>query len=209
MTLGDDKIVKKDSMKYFVGLIDHHDSFTANLARYFRLLGAEVDLLQSSSLSPSSSINSRWTHLCLGPGPGSPSTVPSTMGLLEQTIDCLPILGVCLGHQCLGVALGCPTIRSPHPHHGRASRIHPKDDPLFANIPSPFLVGRYHSLILDSDHIPSDLLVTALAEDDGAVMAFRHRHKPIHGIQFHPESILSDYGMQILKNFLDLKIGLS
>ncbi len=185
-----------------LGLIDHHDSFCDNLARYFQLLGVGVDQRQSNDLNSLTDIPSTWTHLCIGPGPGSPATVPYSIRMIELAYERLPILGVCLGHQCLAQVFGGNIIASPSIHHGKTSMLSTVPDPLFAGLPSSFRVGRYHSLAVDPYLFPRDLKIIATAQDSGEIMALRHRTYPSVGIQFHPESILTEYGSTLLENFI-------
>jgi anthranilate synthase/aminodeoxychorismate synthase-like glutamine amidotransferase len=185
-----------------VGLIDHHDSFCDNLARYFKLLGVTVDFRQSDDLDALLEIPPTWTHLCVGPGPGSPTSVPHSIRMIKLAYARLPILGVCLGHQCLAQVFGGTIISSPKVHHGKTSMVTTVPDPLFQGLPGSFRVGRYHSLTVDPRVFPTDLKIIATAQDSGEIMALRHRNYPSVGIQFHPESILTEHGSALLENFI-------
>ena len=185
-------------------LLDNYDSFTYNLAQYFGELGCEVvvrrndevDLDEMASLAPD--------YICISPGPGTPADAGISKDLVLRFGASTPLLGVCLGHQCLAEVYGGKVIRAPELVHGKASVITHTGDDLFANLPKQFEVGRYHSLVVDGDCIPPCLEVTAKSAE-GEVMALRHRELPVRGVQFHPESILTRNGKQILANFLALR----
>ena len=185
-------------------LLDNYDSFTYNLAQYFGELGCEVvvrrndevDLDEMASLAPD--------YICISPGPGTPADAGISKDLVLRFGASTPLLGVCLGHQCLAEVYGGKVIPAPELVHGKASVITHTGDDLFANLPKQFEVGRYHSLVVDGDCIPPCLEVTAKSAE-GEVMALRHRELPVRGVQFHPESILTRDGKQILANFLALR----
>lgn len=185
-----------------VGVIDHHDSFCDNLARYFKLIGATVDLHQSSELESWVEIPRNWTHLCVGPGPGSPDNAPHSIRMIQLAHTRIPVLGVCLGHQCLAQTFGGKIISSFKIHHGKTSTISTLPDPFFEGIPTSFKVGRYHSLSVDPGSLPEELKIMATDTELGEIMAIRHRDYPSFGIQFHPESILTEYGLLLLENFM-------
>jgi anthranilate phosphoribosyltransferase len=186
-----------------VVLIDNYDSFTYNLAQYLGELGAEVLVFRNDALSVDEVAALHPTHLVISPGPGAPHQAGISNDVILQLGKSIPTLGVCLGHQCIGHAFGGKVLQAPILMHGKTSLIYHNGDVLFRNVPSPFEATRYHSLIV-SEPLPSDLEVTARTED-GIVMGLRHKHYPIFGVQFHPESILTSYGKQILENFLALK----
>ncbi len=182
-------------------LIDNYDSFTYNLAQYFGELGAEVQVYRNDALTPQEVASLNPSHIIISPGPGNPSEAGISRDVIRQLGSEIPILGVCLGHQCIGEVFGGKVVSAPRLMHGKTSPIHHEGDPLFDGVPQPFDAGRYHSLIVDSESLPSGLKVIARTED-GVVMALRHTRFPIVGVQFHPESILTPHGKQILKNFL-------
>ena len=185
-------------------LIDNYDSFTYNLVHYLGELGAEVVVRRNDALDVQSAIALRPTAIVLSPGPCDPDQagicLPLTLAAAEANI---PLLGVCLGHQTIGQAFGGKVIRCHEIVHGKMGTIHHAGQGVFAGLPSPFLATRYHSLIVDRATLPADLEVTAQLED-GTIMGLRHRSKPVEGVQFHPESIASEHGHQLLKNFLTL-----
>ena len=184
-------------------MLDNYDSFTYNLVQYFGELGQEVvvrrndqvTLEEIEALSPS--------HLCISPGPKSPVDAGLSVALIQHFAGKLPILGVCLGHQAIGHAFGARIIRAQQIMHGKVSPISHQGTDVFTDLPSPFNVTRYHSLAIERDSLPACLQVTAQTED-GEIMGIRHRELPIYGVQFHPESVLSEHGHALLKNFLDL-----
>jgi anthranilate synthase/aminodeoxychorismate synthase-like glutamine amidotransferase len=183
-------------------LIDNYDSFVHNLARYVRELGGEtvvrrndaITLAQVEALSPS--------HIILSPGPRSPAEAGISVDLIRRFGSVTPILGVCLGHQCIGSAYGADIVRAGRPVHGRTSPISHNGTGIFADLPSPFLAARYHSLVIARASLPSALRVTATAGDDGEIMAIEHEAHPVIGVQFHPESAASQYGYAMLDWFL-------
>ncbi|RFB05771.1 anthranilate synthase component II [Parvularcula marina] len=182
-------------------LIDHFDSFVETLARYARESGAATHVLRVDDLVAADVAVEAPQGIILSPGPGQPSDTPETMALFELLPE-TPILGVCLGHQALCQAYGGATVPAPHPMHGRASQIHHEGGGLFADIPSPFPAGKYHSLL---GTLPEDGPLDALAwDEEGTLMAARHRTQPHFGVQFHPESLLTPAGRIIMRNFLSL-----
>ncbi|MDV6033651.1 MAG: aminodeoxychorismate/anthranilate synthase component II [Phycisphaera sp. RhM] len=184
-------------------LLDNQDSFVHNLARYFRLTGAETRVIRSNQITARQAIELAPQAIVLSPGPHGPADAGCCIELIRQAPEDLPILGVCLGHQAIGAAFGAPIIRS-EPRHGLASPITHHGEDLFRNCPSPMNVARYHSLVVSSQDLPSCLRVTATSTDDACVMGLRHRSRPVFGVQFHPESILSDTGQTIIQNFASL-----
>jgi len=183
-------------------VIDNYDSFTYNLVQYLGELGAEVRVYRNDSISVPELAALAPSHIVISPGPGTPDTA----GISNQVIRALgpscPILGVCLGHQCIGQVFGGRVVRAPRLLHGKTSPIYHYGDGLFTGLPSPFEATRYHSLIV-AEPVPRELEITAFTTE-GEVMGLRHRRYPIFGVQFHPESILTVHGKQILRNFLDL-----
>jgi len=182
-------------------IIDNYDSFTYNLAQYFGELGAEVQVFRNDKITPEEVEALQPSHIVISPGPGDPSDAGISRDLIRQLGPKIPTLGVCLGHQCIGEVFGGKVVRAPQLMHGKTSPIHHKDDPLFTNVPEPFHATRYHSLIVEQESFPDSLTVTARTPE-GEVMALRHNEYPIVGVQFHPESIFTPHGKQILKNFL-------
>jgi len=184
-------------------LIDNYDSFTYNLAQYFGELGAEVLIFRNDALSVDEIAALHPTHLVISPGPGDPPQAGISNEVIMRLGKTIPTLGVCLGHQCIGYVFGGKVLQAPSLMHGKTSLIYHIGEGVFENIPSPFEATRYHSLMV-SEPLPADLEVTAQT-DDGIVMGLRHKQYPIFGVQFHPESILTSYGKQILENFLAQK----
>ncbi len=187
-------------------LIDNYDSFVYNLARYFRELGQQVRVERADSLSVPEAAALRPTHLVVSPGPCTPAEAGISTPLIRELGRSVPILGVCLGHQCIGVAFGGRIVRSIEPWHGKTSRIAHDGTDLFAGLPNPLRVTRYHSLVVDEAEMPDELVVTARSER-GEVMALRHRRYPVWGVQFHPEALLTVGGRELLTNFLALGGG--
>ena len=184
-------------------IIDNYDSFTYNLAQYFGELGAEVCVYRNDAITPDELETLDPSHIVISPGPGDPSQAGVSNEVLRQLGPHRPVLGVCLGHQCIGEVFGGKVVRAPYLMHGKTSNIHHYGDGLFQGVPSPFEATRYHSLIV-AEPLPDDLEVSAFTTGS-EIMGLRHRHYPIYGVQFHPESILTQYGKQILQNFLSLK----
>lgn len=183
-------------------LIDNYDSFTYNLAHYLGELGAEVDVRRNDALTGAAAMALRPSHIVLSPGPCTPNEAGICLDLIRLAAETkTPLLGVCLGHQAIGQAFGGTVVRAPTPMHGKVSRIAHKGDSVFRGLPSPFTATRYHSLVVAREDVPADLSVTAETED-GIVMGLRHKALPIHGVQFHPESIATEHGHALLKNFL-------
>ncbi len=181
-------------------LIDNFDSFAHNLARYFEQLGQTVQLVRNNAIDVSSARSLRPDAIVLSPGPCTPTEAGASLSIARELHAEVPMLGVCLGHQVLCEALGGRIIRAPRPVHGQASLIRHTGSTLFQGIPSPLTVGRYHSLIADAVSMPSDLQATAWGDE--VIMAFQHKHYPVFGVQFHPESILTKNGYDLLANFL-------
>jgi anthranilate synthase component 2 len=185
-------------------VLDNYDSFTWNLVDYLRTLGAEVRVERNDALTPSEALASGAEALLISPGPGRPEQSGISLALVAACAEARrPLLGVCLGHQSIALHFGARIERAPRPMHGKACAIDHDGTGLFAALPSPFTAARYHSLTVAPDSLPDDLVVTARA-GDGTVQGLRHRDLPIHGVQFHPESIATDHGHRLLANFLTI-----
>ncbi|HBU14592.1 MAG TPA: aminodeoxychorismate/anthranilate synthase component II [Gemmobacter sp.] len=184
-------------------LIDNYDSFTYNLVHYLGELGADIRVLRNDALNVQEAMALRPEMIVLSPGPCDPAQagicLPLTIAAAEAGI---PLLGVCLGHQTIGEAFGGKVVRCHEIVHGKMGVMHHKGEGVFKGLPSPFLATRYHSLVVERESLPDCLEVTAWLED-GTIMGLRHKTLPIEGVQFHPESIASEHGHQLLKNFLD------
>ncbi|PWC74865.1 aminodeoxychorismate/anthranilate synthase component II [Azospirillum sp. TSH64] len=185
-------------------LIDNYDSFTYNLVHYLGELGADVQVRRNDALTVDEAMALRPDGIVLSPGPCDPDRAGICLPLIDAAAKAhLPLMGVCLGHQSIGQAFGGRVIRAPVPMHGKVDNIRHEGRGVLAGLPSPFRATRYHSLIVERDTLPACLEVTGETAD-GLIMALAHRELPIHGVQFHPESIESEHGHQILRNFLDL-----
>lgn len=182
-------------------LIDNYDSFTYNLLHYLGELGAEVEVVRNDAVSAADVLARRYKGVVISPGPGTPDDAGICLELIATSKGKLPIFGVCLGEQSIGQAFGGHVIRAPQPMHGKTSQILHHGKGVFAGLPSPFTATRYHSLIVDRTTLPLALEVTAETQD-GLIMGLQHREFPIHGVQFHPESIASEHGHTLLGNFL-------
>jgi len=182
-------------------MIDNYDSFTYNLVQYFGELGAEVLVHRNDEISLAEIAALKPSHLVVSPGPCSPAEAGISVAAIQHFAGKLPILGVCLGHQSIGAAFGGRIIRAQQLMHGKTSLIHTPQQGVFADLPKDFTVNRYHSLAIERSTCPSELEVTAWTED-GEIMGVRHRSLPIEGVQFHPESILTEHGHALLNNFL-------
>ena len=184
-------------------VIDNYDSFVHNLARYFRQLGCETVTIRNDKVDRALIEEMSPQGIVISPGPCSPDEAGYSVDCVKDFADSIPILGVCLGHQSIVQAFGGEVVRSGQPMHGRQSEVHQSGGSFFENVPNSFLVGRYHSLIAKVNSMPDCLEVTARL-DDGTVMAVQHRDRPVIGVQFHPESILTQHGYQMLANFCTL-----
>ena len=184
-------------------LIDNYDSFTWNLVHYLGQLGAEVRVVRNDELTTQEALGSGATAIVLSPGPGVPESAGICMDLVAKAPDDLPIMGVCLGHQAIGAAMGGRVSRCHEVLHGKLSAISHQDKGVFANLPQGFEATRYHSLVIEPDSLPDCLEVTARSQS-GVIMGVQHKTRPLHGVQFHPESIRTEHGHAMLKNFLDL-----
>lgn len=184
-------------------LVDNYDSFTYNLYHYLGELGAKVLVRRNDALSVDEAMALAPDAIVISPGPGTPDDAGICLDLVAAAAGNIPVMGVCLGHQCIGQAFGGKIVRANLPMHGKVSRVLHRGEGLFAGLPSPVAETRYHSLVVDHATLPECLAITAETED-GIIMGLSHRTHPIHGVQFHPESIASDHGHAILRNFLDL-----
>lgn len=184
-------------------LIDNYDSFTFNLVHYLGGLGAEVVVHRNDKVAADDVVAEAPEAIVLSPGPCTPTEAGICLDLIARAADTIPILGVCLGHQAIGQAFGGRVVRAPVPVHGKLSMMRHEGQGIFRGINAPFNATRYHSLVVDRPTLPDDLAVTA-ETDDGLIMGLRHRSLPVHGVQFHPESIASEHGHAMLRNFLDI-----
>jgi anthranilate synthase component 2 len=184
-------------------LIDNYDSFTFNLVHYFGELGADVVVHRNDKVTSGEVVASDPDAIVLSPGPCTPKEAGICLDLIAKAAPTIPILGVCLGHQAIGDAFGGRVVRAPVPVHGKLSEIRHEGGGIFRGINAPFKATRYHSLVVERASMPRELTVTA-DTDDGIVMGLAHMRLPLHGVQFHPESIASDHGHLMLKNFLDI-----
>jgi anthranilate synthase/aminodeoxychorismate synthase-like glutamine amidotransferase len=187
-------------------LIDNYDSFTYNLVQAFLVLGADVHVYRNDAITVNSALLLEPTHLCISPGPGTPYDAGVSMQMIRAFSGRVPVLGVCLGHQSIVEVFGGKVVRAARLMHGKTSLIKHDARTVFAGLPQPCEVGRYHSLIAAADKIPAELEVSARTAE-GEIMGVRHRSFPVEGVQFHPESILTPDGPQLLRNFLDLASG--
>ena len=187
-------------------MIDNYDSFTYNLVQYFGELGAQVETIRNDATTVQDILarpaSTRPDRIVISPGPCSPAQAGISIDLIRQAAGKIPLLGVCLGHQAIGEAFGGKVIRAQTLMHGKTSFIQHTGQGVFRQLPSPMTVIRYHSLAIERASLPSDLVVTAWTED-GEIMGVQHKTLSVHGVQFHPESILSEHGHAMLKNFLD------
>ncbi len=185
-------------------LIDNYDSFTYNLAHYLGELGADVQVHRNDALSVAGVLALKPSHIVLSPGPCGPDQAGICLELIGAAAKArAPLFGVCLGLQSIGQAFGGKIVRAPTPMHGKVDQIFHNGDSVFKGLPSPFKATRYHSLVIERESFPADLTITAETSDK-AIMGARHVSLPIHGVQFHPESIATEHGHAMLKNFLDV-----
>ena len=183
-------------------LIDNYDSFTWNLAQYFGELGEPPSVKRNDEITLDEVAAMKPTRIVISPGPGRPETAGISIDVIRRFGSSMPILGVCLGHQSIGIAFGGNVVRASQLMHGKTSTVAHDGTGLFRGVSQPFTAGRYHSLIV-ADPLPDELEATART-DDGTIMGMRHRSLPIHGVQFHPESVLTGEGHRVLQNFLEL-----
>ena len=184
-------------------LIDNYDSFTYNLFHYLGELGAEVRVVRNDEISAAEALALKPEGIVLSPGPCTPNEAGICLDVIKQAGGSMPILGVCLGHQAIGQVYGGAIVRAPEPMHGKLSRVHHSGKSVFRGLNNDFLATRYHSLTIDPPSMPSVLEVTATS-DDGVIQGVMHKTHPVHGVQFHPESIASENGHALLNNFLTI-----
>lgn len=184
-------------------LIDNYDSFTFNLVHYLGGLGADVVVHRNDKITADDVMAADPDAIVLSPGPCTPTEAGICLDLIDRAAGTIPLFGVCLGHQAIGQAFGGKVVRAPLPVHGKLSDIHHRNDGVFRGINGPFKATRYHSLVVERDSLPAELTVNA-ETGDKLIMGMKHASLPVHGVQFHPESIASEHGHLMLKNFLDL-----
>ncbi len=184
-------------------MIDNYDSFTYNLVQYFGELGQSLQVYRNNKISIAEIEKMKPERIVISPGPCTPKEAGISIEVIKHFAGKVPVLGVCLGHQSIGEAFGGDVIRAPYLMHGKTSMIHHDNKTIFAGLPDPFVATRYHSLIIKRDTLPSVLEVTAWT-DDGIIMGVRHKQYKVEGVQFHPESILTEVGKDLLRNFLKL-----
>jgi len=184
-------------------LIDNYDSFTFNLVHFFGDLGADCVVKRNDTLSPEDALALAPDAIVLSPGPCTPNEAGICLDLVRAAAGKVPVLGVCLGHQAIGQAFGATVMRAAEPVHGKTSPIRHEGSDIFSGLPDPFTATRYHSLVVQRSSLPNTLTPTAFTED-GIIMGLRHASLPIFGVQFHPESIATSHGHEILRNFLDI-----
>lgn len=183
-------------------VIDNYDSFTYNLVQYLGELGAVLRVVRNDALAVADVDRLDVERIVISPGPGRPEQAGITVDLIRAYAPRVPILGVCLGHQAIGIAFGSAVVAAPALLHGKTSTVEHDGRGVFEGLTEPFPAGRYHSLAVDRTTVPDDLEVAATAREDGTIMAVRHRRWPVHGVQFHPESVLTGEGRRVLGNFL-------
>ena len=188
-------------------MIDNYDSFTFNLVQYLQMLGAEVKVVRNDAMSVEQIAALRPSHIVVSPGPKTPNEAGVSLEVIRQLGPTIPVFGVCLGHQSIGQVYGGDVIRAGNIMHGKTSAIRHEGKGVFAGLPDGYEATRYHSLVVDKDSLPAELEITAWTENpDGSmeeIMGLRHRQYPVEGVQFHPESILTQHGHALMKNFLD------
>ncbi len=184
-------------------LIDNYDSFTYNLVHYLQALGAQVEVVRNDALRVADVFGKKPDGIVISPGPATPDTAGICLDLIKENDGKIPLFGVCLGHQSIGQAYGGKVIRAPQVMHGKTSAIHHTSKGVFAWLPSPFTATRYHSLVVERESLPDCLEITA-ETSDGVIMGLQHKTHAIFGVQFHPESIASEHGHDLLRNFLTI-----
>jgi anthranilate synthase/aminodeoxychorismate synthase-like glutamine amidotransferase len=187
-------------------VIDNYDSFTYNLVQYLGELGGDITVMRNDRVSVGEIADAKPDRILISPGPGRPEHAGVTMDVIRRLGETTPILGVCLGHQAIGAVFGGTVARAGAPRHGKTSRIEHDGRGVFTGVRAPFVATRYHSLVVTEDEFPGELEICARTCEDRTIMGLRHRQWPVHGVQFHPESILTDEGRHILRNFLDGRI---
>jgi anthranilate synthase component 2 len=186
-----------------VCVIDNYDSFTYNLVQYLGELGARIQVMRNDAVSIEEIVAAKPERIVISPGPGRPEDAGVTMDVIRRLGQETPILGVCLGHQAIGAVFGGSVVRAVVPMHGKTSTIEHDSRGVFSGITEPFVASRYHSLVVADTGLPAELEVSARTKEEGIIMGLRHRAWPVHGVQFHPESILTGEGRRILRNFLE------
>lgn len=183
-------------------VVDNYDSFVFNLVQYLQQLGAECTVVRNDAVEPQEA--SKYDGVLISPGPGTPERAGVSVAMIKYCAEnSIPLFGVCLGHQAIGVAFGATVSRAPELLHGKTSQVHHQQQGVLVDLPSPFTATRYHSLCVEKDSVPTVLEVTGMT-DSGLVMAMQHTSLPIHGVQFHPESVLTEHGHQMLANWLEM-----
>ena len=185
-------------------VLDNYDSFTYNLVQYLGELGAAITVRRNDKVTIDEIASMQPTHVVISPGPGRPEDAGLTLEVIRRFGDAVPVLGVCLGHQAIGAAFGGRVVRAPVPVHGKTATIEHDGRGVFAGLAEPFSAARYHSLVVAEEGLPEELEITARTREEGIIMGLRHRTHPIHGVQFHPESVLTGEGRRMLRSFLDL-----
>jgi len=186
-------------------MIDNYDSFTYNIVQYCKELGADLKVIRNNELTIDEIKDLNPEKIILSPGPATPDDAGVTLQVIDEFKDTTPIFGVCLGHQSIAQAFGAKVVRAKNMMHGKTSEVtQSKDTPIFKDVSKDFIATRYHSLVVDKGSVPENIEVTALSKDDAEIMALQIKDKPIYGVQFHPESIKSQFGHKILDNFLSL-----
>ena len=186
-------------------VIDNYDSFTYNIVQFLGQMGADIQVVRNDEVTLDEIKALAPTHIVVSPGPGTPDDGGVSLDVIRELGATTPVLGVCLGHQCIGQAYGGIVHRAGRLMHGKVSDVYHNGDGLFAGLPNPFVATRYHSLIVEEDTLPDVLEITART-DQGEIMGLRHKHYPVYGVQFHPESVLTECGPQILQNFLNVRV---
>ena len=185
-------------------VIDNYDSFTYNLVQYLGEMGQKLKVFRNDKISAADISRLRPACIVISPGPGTPQDAGISNECIRKFYNKIPILGVCLGHQCIGLVFGAKIVRADKLMHGKTSLVYHQGKGIFKNIPSPFKATRYHSLIIKPGTLPKELIITARTKDK-EIMAVKHKRFPVFGVQFHPESILTDYGKKLLLNFIKIK----
>jgi anthranilate synthase/aminodeoxychorismate synthase-like glutamine amidotransferase len=185
-------------------VIDNYDSFTYNLVQYLGELGADVRVRRNDEIAVEAIAALAPDRIVISPGPGRPEDAGISLDVIRRYGTAIPVLGVCLGHQAIGLAFGGAVVRARQPIHGKTSTVEHDGQGVFAGMTPGFKAGRYHSLMVDDRGLPAELEVVARTREDGIVMGLRHRQWPLHGVQFHPESVLTEEGRRLLRNFLEL-----
>lgn len=202
--LKEDSLSVLKSLYKMILVIDNYDSFTWNIVHYLQELGATIDVVRNDALTVEEALATHAQAFVISPGPKTPNEAGISLDLVAACVkNERPLLGVCLGHQAIGQYFGGSVVRAEHLMHGKTSSIHHDDSGLFAGLPSPLTATRYHSLVVDKKDFPSELVVNAW-DKDGTIMGLRHKSLPIHGLQFHPESIATDFGHEMLGNFIKI-----